>query len=155
MLASLTRAAERHRDFFREYIRTMGATVKIHGPPDKVTAGGNPVTKVMGSKAQVTAAGVITEVPGVVFNPSSRVSAQGPIAQAAPLGLYGQSDVVLMVLIEDVIRDSDKPQSQTLFDSAPEIEVHGSKFTLVGMERTGLPPLDPYILWVGLKILGS
>jgi hypothetical protein len=155
MIASLQRAAERHRDFFREYVRTMGHTVKINGSPTKVSASGNPVTKVMGSKAQVTSVGTITEVPAVVLNPSSRVAPQGPIAQAAPLGLYGQSDVVLMVLLEDVLSDEDKPQSKTLFDGAKDIEVQGSKFTLVGMERTGLPPLDPYILWVGLKILGS
>jgi hypothetical protein len=154
-MKGLKKAADMHRAMFVSYLTEMGTLVTVRQYPDKAATGGSEFSKVFGNRNRENEVGSTSEVRAVVSaSVSGQLEPREYAENSAVLGLFEKSDVVLRVLLEDVLLDPTKPLERTLFDTAKEIVVQGSEFELAGSARTGLPPLGPYILWVGLKATG-
>jgi hypothetical protein len=158
-MIGLKKTAEAHLALFKKYLEEAGNEVIVRQPAPRPTAVGNDVSKVLGARPVPTSLrGTETLVMAIVSGPANvagtpPTSYTGP-AQVNPLGKVAQCDLVLRVLLSDVLVNSKQKHGKTLFDTALDIQVDGGVFKVEAMERGGLAPLGPYILWVGLMAQG-
>lgn len=149
--------ATKHKEKYFALIDSAGQTVTVT-PPATRTAGSTTVDKVLGTTGYVEGEGTDIEVTAWVHQGPVSSNAQGGGTQGLPalLGEIAESDIILSVKLEDVLTDSTKVYGRTVFDTALKVTVSGSEFEVVGTPfRSGLAPLGPYLLWVGLRHLGA
>jgi hypothetical protein len=156
-MLGLDALAKQHRDFFYRLVDEVGRSITIRKTIPAPTASITAATRVLG--AQVTQSNdSYPEIPvtAIVTGASSVTSlnVRNP-GDVAPIGLVQSSEILLRVKLVDVIVDSDDVYGPTLFDIAHDVFIGDSYFKVVGVERSGLPPLTPYIVWVGLKSAGK
>lgn len=152
-----TALATAHRDAYFRMISSAGQDITIRAPATRV-ASTNNVEKILGvSGFQETDYGTTNTVTAWVHQ--GRVSTGAKFGNmntnAEILGLVAKSDIVLSLKLEDVLVDITKPYGRTTIDQAKDIQVSGSTFTVVGTYRSGMAPIGPYILWVGLENVGE
>jgi hypothetical protein len=147
----LLKAAERHKARFDAYVEEAGIDVQVYQAPPKTTPT-NAVDKILGDPTLVDTDGPVTTVKAVATG--KPVASEYSLNQIE-LGVLYQADVVLRVRMEDVLVDNTKPYGKHLFDTAVRVVVEGTDFEVEGQVRAGLPPLSPYILWVGLRHAGT
>lgn len=152
------KAAELHKRQITQLIQSIGVQITLRFPPTKVGTGdGSMANKVFGARQIETTTDSMkdrhvqviwsndylrpeTIVPGDVSDPLA------PLASAG-----GRLDAVLRAVLSEVLIDPNALQGQTLFDTCKEIVYEGGIFEVTGTKRTGLPPIGPYELWVGLR----
>lgn len=158
-MIGLTKAATAHLAVFKKYLSEAGTSVTVRQPAPKTAAGGNDVSRVLGTRPVPSSLrGTQTVVNAIISGPANVAGTpgaayQGPV-QVSPLGKVAQCDLVLRVLLSDVLVDVTQKHGKTLFDTALDIQVNGGIFKVEATERGGLAPLGPYILWVGLMVQG-
>lgn len=156
-MLGLDALARQHRDIFYGLIEETGQTIVIRKELPAQTSGITPVSRVLGVQVtQSTAAYPEVEVRAIVTGPSAvkPLSGKDP-GPVAPVGLLQSSDIVLRVKLLDVIVDEDNIYGPTLFDVAHDVRIGENIFKVVAVERSGLPPLSPYICWCGLRSAGK
>ena len=126
-------------------------------PPESRQAASNDVDKIFGSATLDTGYGTPITVSAWVHNASipGTYEAQGVGPGAQILGSLSEADLILSVKLEDVLVDSTLPYGRTVFDKAKDVQVQGSSFKVKGTFRSGLAPIGPYILWIGLEQIGE
>jgi hypothetical protein len=151
--------AQRHRSQFESLLTQAGQEVEIQLPEVR-TAAESPVAKVLGRgtpSPAVAPGGPSTVVPALVSTGYRAVDYEfGNVP--ATIAALGRTDTALVVLrcrLSDVIPAGQSAHGETLFHRAARVVVGRDAFQVVGIDRSGLPPLGPYIVWVGLKRVGS
>lgn len=149
-----TNIATQHKAKIFALIDANGQSVVVRQPQARA-ASTDAVTKVFGADAYETATGTETTITAWVHqgNVASDFSMRSMEEAGAALGIVAQSDLVLSVKLEDVLLDSSKVYAQTQFDTAKDVVISGSTFKVKGTFRSGLAPIGPYVLWVGLELL--
>lgn len=148
----LEKRAAQHKQIFDRMVEQAGTVITLRMPPANVSGATSAATKALGTRAQATGYGADIPVTAIVHTSLDA----SPLQQTGyPAGLVQISEIILAVRLADVLVDPLKPLGPTQFELAKEIVVQGTVFKKTGVERSGLPPLGPYILWVGLKGLGS
>ena len=146
--------ATRHKAQAYNMIDTLGEDILIRQPPARTTSTSD-VDKVFGAPQELDDYGELTTVTGHVHQGTVPGDASGYNFTARFLGIMQNADLVVSVKLEDVLSDSTKKYGRTLFDTAKDVVVGGSVFEVTGAYRSGMAPLGPYILWVGLEIQGE
>lgn len=149
-------AAEQHKAMFDKLLNESGEKVNVVQPPVRqASVGGDTSRKIFGPTDFETGDGTSSKIKAIISSTSTiEMDMQSP-ERVRQLGNLHPSDLVLRVKVSDALSDSDRPYGGTIFDTARRVEVRGSNFQVTGSFRTGLPPLEPYILWVGLKLTGD
>lgn len=151
-------AALQHK---KQFERMMKDAVQIElRMPAAVVPAAQAVDKVMGKRPTPTASATTAYGPskfvsalwGVGYSITTAYGAVPP--HLAALGQSDNLDVVLRCPLADVLLDQDKPLGRTVFHTAKDVVYQGEVFTVTGVDASGLPPLGPYICWVGLKKAG-
>lgn len=150
----LVRAAERHRAEFRRFVERAGVLIDVVFPSAKPA----PLTqaeKVTGAKPRGDESGEVHQVRVIWSSDlSSPTNVDGDIvsvAQALGHNPDKPIDAVIRLNLADGLEDVSRPLGQTIFDTAKEVVFLGERFVVSGSKRTGMPPIGPYILWVGLR----
>lgn len=151
-------AASLHKKQFERYVDGSGAELELRMPATTTTA---PVAadKVMGKRPAPTtdatsAYGETVYVKAIVTSGTAITTEQGVPNRIAALGASDQVDVLVRCKLADVLLDPTKPLGRTQFDVCKDVRFGGSIFTVTGTDTSGLPPLGPYVCWVGLKKSG-
>jgi len=148
--------ATRHRNKMYALLAESGQDVVVRQPQARA-ASGNAAEKIFGISGYETGYGTPVTVQAWVHSaavPSDfRYGPTNP--GAAVIGTLSESDLVLMVKLSDVLVDTTVPFGRTIFDTAKDVQVSGSVFEVSGTFRSGLAPIGPYLLWVGLKNAGE
>lgn len=155
-MPNLRKKAELHRAKFLQYVDDVGVDVEVRQPQAK-TDSTNDVDKVFGPRARETTPGTSATVKAVfVHRGSTSNLAYGRAPELGPLGkkIY-DADRILKVVLTDALVDADVPAGKTIFDTAFDVVIEGIRYDVIGTDRTGLPSIAPYVLWVGLKTLGE
>lgn len=145
--------AEAHRSSFEQFLRGAGVEVTLEMPPER-SSGTSDVDKVLGVKSQGDPDYHVIQV--VWSNDLMRPESFRPGSPDEPIAALGgkeKLDAVVRTLLSDVLLDVTQPLGPTLFDTAKYLIHHDMKFEIVDTKRTGLPPLGPYIIWAGLRLL--
>ena len=151
---SYSTVTARHKTEALALIAAMGEDIEIRQPVARSTST-NDMEKVLGATTDPDAYGTTTTVTGMVHQGKVPSGAMGFNTSVSIVGLIQNSDLVVSVALEDVLVDATKKYGRTLFDTAKTVIVGGSTFEVGGTFRSGMPPLGPYILWVGLEIQGE
>jgi len=69
----------------------------------------------------------------------------------AAAGQYSEATAFAEVWLEDVLIDVTQPNGETWFDRAKEVLHDGSAYQVLGVLRTGLATVSPYLALVALK----
>lgn len=145
--------AQRHKAEFEKFLTGAGVVVTIRQPGARV-AGTNAVDRVKGQRTFETSIGSTQDILVVWSNDLIRPEAvvAGDVAETiAALGGKASVDVIIRCRLSDALLDGATHQGRTLFDTAKDVTYSGQTYEVTGTKRTGLPPIGPYILWVGLK----
>ena len=154
-MIGLRRIAEVHKKQFDRFLEETGTLVEVVSQAAKTTSDGSDVGKVLGSRKRAEPGTQTTSVKAIVHSSvSDRMEGRSGFIESSPVGMFDNSDIVLSVRLGDVLLKADRPLERTVFDTAMSIVVQGSTFEVDAQSRTGLPPIGPYILWVGLKASG-
>lgn len=147
--------ATKHRDKFFSLIDSAKQTITVR-PPAARTSSTNITHKIFGSTTE-EAYGTSVEVDGWVHQgrvPSNFTYGQSN-DESTLVGMVSNSDLVILLKLSDCLEDATKVYGRTIFDSAKDVQVSGSTFEVTGTFRSGLAPLGPYLLWVGLVNSGE
>lgn len=149
--------ATAHKKKFFSLINSAGQDVLVRSPATRATST-TEVDKIFGTSGS-------TETD---FGPTLTIKAwihQGKIpgtfaftpmeAGAGPLGILAESDIILLIKLEEVLVVAEQVYGRTTIDQAKDIQVSGSTFKVTGTFRSGLAPLGPYLYWVGLENMGE
>lgn len=148
-------AARLHKRQFEAHLAGAGVEVEVRQRPPRAV----PTTtadKVLGRRQDVVAdapAGPSTFVRAVVSD-AAMATGNGygsTPAEIVSIGKVEALDLILRCALTDVLVDPDKPYGKTVFDGAKDVLVAGTPFEVRATDRTGLPPVGPYILWVALR----
>lgn len=158
----LLRLAQAHKARFESLLVAADTTVELRYPPLKSPAS-SAADKVLGTKPQETGIDPArSRILSVIWSNDlfhSEDVAQGSLSQlVASIGHNKEGlplDAVIRLRLSDALMDPASPQGMTLFDSCKDVVYQGQSFKVLSTKRTGLPPLGPYILWVGLHRLGG
>lgn len=147
----ISRMASLHKRQFDKYVASAGRPILVRQPIGHLS-GLTPAQRVMGTKAVDRGYGEEKEVICIFTNDLlSSIDDDDVKLVIAALGKTHQLDAVIRVRISDALSDPDNPQGTTIFETAKDVVFSGEVFEVTGTQRTGLPPLDPYVLWVGLR----
>jgi hypothetical protein len=156
-MIGLQKMAEMHRDQFYQVLLEAGTDIVVRPAAAPTALPNNDVTKALGVRTQVLAYGTPITVRAVLSGPTTGNTinpASAPIKVNA-LGTVQMSEVILRLKVDDCLLDPDKPYGKTIFDNAKDVLIGDRPFKVIASERSGLAPLSPYILWVGLEHMGS
>lgn len=154
-MISLRAAAELHKRQFDAMVDGNGVLVELQFPPEKAT-GATMAAKAFGQK---TAEETIDParsllLKGVWSNDYIRADAVvgGDVAEAiaSMTAKANPLDGVLRLKLADVLLPGATSQGQSVFDTCKYVLYQGVYYRVVDTKRSGLPPIGPYILWVGL-----
>jgi hypothetical protein len=150
----LVAAAKQHRSIFYKLILETGKDVIVRGEPAAPTGTLTDADRALG--IQATTATVYPEaiVKGIITGPMLIPLVQENPGLVAPIGLIQQSDIIIRCKLSDVLVDPLDVYGPNSFDVAHDVVIGKNVFKVVATDRSGLPPLDPYICWVGLKSSG-
>ena len=149
--------AKKHREFFYNLVEEIGKPITIRKELPPQTAGITNVSRVLGVQVtQSTTAYPEVSIDAIVTGANSvaPLNSRDP-GIVAPLALLQSSEIILRAKLSDVIVDPENPYGQTIFDIAHDVMIGETVFKVVGTDRSGLPPLPPYIVWCGLKSAGK
>lgn len=146
-----------HKKFFERMVDGASTEVVVRQPAAR-TAATSAVDKVRGTREEsaVTSYGIQQSINAIVSSPDQVITntTWGP-ALAQALGGTDVFDLVLRCKLTDVLSDPDEPLGRTIFHSAKDVVYQGQSFKVTGVDRTGMAPLDAYVVWVGLKKIGE
>jgi hypothetical protein len=145
----LAGAARRHRAAFETLVAQTGRRVVFRARVGRVSSS-TAADRVLGTRAQETGDGTETALTAVFSAGGSVDIARSP-QKIAALGNAGALDALLRLPVASALLDVTKPLGRTVAHLAKDVVVDGEVFEIVGIDRSGLPPEPPYILWVGLK----
>jgi hypothetical protein len=151
----LPEAARQHRDAFYTMVAEIGQDVTVRQPYAAPTGTQNAYTRALGTTSQAADTGSSTTVKAVASGPSFPRFQREAVDTTAPIGLVKSCDLVLRVRMDAVLIDSTNPYGLTIFDTAHDVIVGDQIFKVKATYNGGLPPLTPYIHWVGLIREGS
>lgn len=154
-MLGLAALAKQHRNFFNRLINEIGQDITVRGEPAAPTASLTDVTRTLGLQSTNSTSYPETVITAIVTGPTSIPLSPRSPGDVAPVGLLQMSDVVLRARVEDVLVDEDDVYGLTIFDTAHDIVIGKTVFKVVAVERSGLPPLTPYICWCGLVSEGA
>lgn len=151
-------AAALHKKQFDKYVESVGAEVELRLPATAVAAPG-AADKVLGKRPAptidaTTAYGDSLFVQAIWTSGTAITTEQGVPNRIAALGASDQVDVLVRCKLADVLLDAVKPLGRTQFHVCKDVRYQGAIFTVTGVDTSGLPPLGPYVCWVGLKKAG-
>jgi len=148
--------ATQHKAQAYRLIDSLGQSIIVRQPPDR-TASTNDMEKIFGASTYESEYGTTTTITAHVHQgPVPTGLQRGSLSDlASQVGWMQEADLILSVKLEDVLADSTKVYGNTIFDTARDVVVSGSVFDVTGTFRSGLAPLGPYILWVGLTLKGE
>lgn len=147
--------AKQHKAMFDRMVDEAGVTVTVRQPPI-ATASTSPADKVLGKRpdAAPEAYGEATTAVALWSTGYSGNDALGTYAipaQIAALGRTDGLDVILRLKLADYLVDPENRHGATLFDTAKAVTYETVTYKVRATDRSGLPPLGPYILWVALQ----
>lgn len=145
--------ATRHKAEFDKLVEGAGQLITIRQPGTRV-AGSSAVDRVKGSRTSETSVGTTNTVLAIWSNDLlTDAGKDTSIASIlASIGTKETVDAIIRCKLEDVLITAGDLQGRTLFHTARDVTYSGHTYEVVGTpKRTGLPPIGPYILWVGLK----
>jgi hypothetical protein len=150
--------ADRHKAQFAALVREAGQQIAIRHPATRQVSEA-PANKVLGKRTtplDPTDVGAVYYVDAIVSTGYRQVDYDfGAVPAAiAAIGKRDPSMVVARCLLEDVQPVGASPFSDTYFHGAKAVIIGTDSFEVVGVDRSGLPPAGPYIVWVGLKRIG-
>jgi hypothetical protein len=151
--------AEKHKKMFDTLVETAGVEITVREPIGRIE-GTSARSKVLGTKAYEEDAAPTTTAVTVLWSNDyaslTDVDSRDVLDALGALALQNNKlDVVLRLKLEDVLDDPANKQGRTLFDRAKDVQYSGETFEITGTKRTGLNPIGPYILFVGLRRVGS
>jgi hypothetical protein len=156
----IRKMAEIHKRSFERLLEATGVEIAVRQPaPRNVSI--NAKDKVFGGKTLESDIGEIQLVTVIwsndVFRPEAVVA--GDVAEAVS-GLAHNTggkpvDAVIRMKLSEALLQADAPQGMTIFDTAKDILYQGQRFQILSTKRTGLPPIGPYTIWVGLTRIGG
>lgn len=151
-------AAERHKRQFTAMLADAGQDILIQHPAVRVAAE-TAVDKVLGRRTlpiTQTPTGVSYQVLALISTGYRTIDYEhGNLpASIAAVGRTDPSIVVARCLLSDVQDVGASPYGDTYFHGAARIVIGSDAFQMLGIDRTGLPPVGPYTVWVGLKRVG-
>lgn len=155
---ALANAAKMHKRQFEAFLARAGVEVSLLMPATK-GSDGDFSSDVFGNTNETdtepTAVPVTAVFSADYLRPESVVPGDAPEAIAV-LGEGPEDlDAVLRVKLEDVLLTAGALLGHTLFDKCMYVGYLGQTFKVTSTKRTGLPPIGPYILWVGLTESGK
>jgi len=153
---NLSGAVNLHKKQAKALIRSSEQTVSLRLPVDRVSVSVNPLYGEFDRE---------TDATGAEKGPyrclwhdalSVRAMSQGMstginlvVTEAA--GQYSEATAFAEVWLEDVLIDVTKPNGETWFDRAKEALHDESAYQVLGVLRTGLATVSPYLALVALK----
>jgi hypothetical protein len=152
--------AERHKKQFEMLVGQTGREIIIQLAGPRVAAEA-PVNKVLGRPNAVPASAPVNGpqhyVQAIVSaGYRSQDYAYGNIpASIASLGRQDPTMVVIRCSRTDVQEPGGLAFGDTYLHSAARVVIDNESFAVLGVDRSGLPPLDPYIIWAGLRRIGK
>lgn len=149
--------AEMHKRLFEGYWAESEVFILVRQPAAK-TAATNDVDKLKGATSFETAVGTTQLIKVLWSNDLLRPEAVLPGDVSEPIAALGDGerlDAVVRLPLSEALLDADNPQGATVFDTARDITYSGRLYEIKGTKRTGLMPIGPYILWVGLKLVAE
>lgn len=153
-MLGLAATAKLHRATFYKLLDEAGRDVIIRAEPAAPTGTLTDVERALGVQQTVSTSYPETTVKGVITGPTSIPLNQTSPGVVAPLGLLQQSDIVIRFRLSDILVDANDVYGPTTVDVAHDIVIGKNVFKVIATERSGLPPLDPYICWCGLESAG-
>jgi hypothetical protein len=159
----LDRLAALHKKQFEQMVKTSGVDITLHFPPD-VTADmeeeGHYDDMYGASTWETTHDPGLTRTVRVLWSndymsPESIVPGDTSASLASlAVGPNAAHAIVRLPLVSALLR-RDRPQGDTIFELAKSVFYQEQRFRIVGIKKTGLLPLGPYILWAGLRKVQS
>lgn len=145
-------AAKKHRAQFERLVAESGVDVVVRQPA-AATASATAADKVFGKAvvAPATGVGTTATVTAVVSDAAMNPFDTTIPPRIAALGRTDSVDVLLRCVLSAVLLKDEERYGRTLFDTAHDVQIGGATFKVKGTDRTGLPPVGPYILWVALR----
>lgn len=152
-------AAQKHKEMFERFLIAANTTVTVRQPAARTVAT-NPQDKVRGTRTFESAVGATKDVAVIWSNDlivgpenTSALNMSSASEIIAAVGGKTNIDAVVRCRLLDVLIDTNNAQGRTLFETAKDVQFSGNLYKVQGMKRTGLAPLGPYVLWVGLKMI--
>jgi len=150
--------AKIHKAKFESLVEEAGIDIEVRMIPER-EAGSSDSDNVFGPRGSETSVGESKTVKVVWSNDYVRPEAVvgGDVSESIATLATDTSklDVIIRLPLEDALLKPDLKQGKTIFHVCRDVIHNGAKFKVTGTKRTGLPPLGPYILWVGLVKYGG
>lgn len=149
-------AAIRHKQQFELFLERAGNDSVLVRQPLARTAGTTAVEKVLGKRAEAIVGaeyGDTDTITAIVSDASMVLGDQyaSVPSNIATLGRTESLDIILRCLLSDVLIDTSAIYGKTILDTAKDVEIGGATFQVRATDRTGLPPIGPYIFWAALR----